>query len=162
MEQAPQECPIRANRRNLGDHAAVEFGCSSRGEVVQPRVFQPTPQNLDGVEHWRERSQSLQTQSIGELSLHRANRFPLMHGAAVPNDHEPAREVAQHGLKEGRHIPVVEVAVGQRVEVEAQLASLRGQPQRRGDGDLLPVGSVLLSRCDAAAGPSSDHSRRSG
>jgi hypothetical protein len=67
-----------------------------------------------------------------------------MHAAAVPNYHELAREVAQDGLQEGRHILVVEVAVGQRVEVEAQLVWLRGQPQRRGDGDLLPVGSVLL------------------
>ena len=69
MEQTPQERLIPANRRQLGDHAAIEFGRVSGGEVVQPRILQLTPQLLDRVEYRREWPQPLQAQPVGELGL---------------------------------------------------------------------------------------------
>ncbi len=72
MEQTPQERLIVANRRQLGDHSVVEFGRVSRGEVVQSRILQPTPQSLDRVEYRRERRQTLQLNRSRALGLGRA------------------------------------------------------------------------------------------
>ena len=91
-------------------------------------------------------TQAQYDQLIGELGLQRADRFPLVHRAAVPDDHESAGQVPQHRLDEGGHIPTVEVAVGQRVEVEPQVVPAGRQPHRRRDRDLLAVGAALGDR----------------
>ena len=66
-----------------------------------------------------------------------ADRVALVHRATVPDDHEPPGQVLQHRLQEGRHVPVVEVAVGQGVEVKPQPIAARRQPHGRRDRDLL-------------------------
>jgi hypothetical protein len=93
-----------------------------------------------------------------------------VHRAAVPDDYESTGQISQHRLDEGGHVPVVEVAAGQRVEIEAQVIPAGRQPSRRGDRDLLAMPSALGERRRmalerpraAAAAPSASRSRRSG
>src|ERR1700722_1774392 len=146
MEQVLQKLLIVSFRCQLGDHSLIEFTHIVRGEVAQPLPFQPTPKWFHRVEHRCPRRQWFQGQTVGELGLQRADRLPLVHRAAVPDDHETTGQVPQHRLDEGRHIPVVEVAVGQRVEVEPQVITARRQPHRRRDRDLLAMGAALGDR----------------
>ena len=54
MKEAPQERLVVADRRNLRDHAAVEFGRGSRGESASPLPGRPAdePSSVDTLPRW--------------------------------------------------------------------------------------------------------------
>jgi hypothetical protein len=143
MVQVPQERLILSDRRQLHDHAFIELKRVPWGEVAQLIVLQPTPQRVDRIECRGPRRQILQAQPIGEVGCQLPDRVPPVHRAAIPDDHEAPGQVVQHRFEEGRHIPVVEVAVGQRPEVQPQPLPPGREPQRRRDGDLL-TGAALV------------------
>ena len=152
MEQVPQEHLIGSLRGQLGDHTFVKFAHIVRGEVAQPLPFQPTPKWFHRVEHGGPWRQPFQDQPISELGLQRADRLPLVHRAAVPDHYESTGQIPQHRLDEGGHVPAIEGAVGQRVEVEPKLIPPRRQLHRGRNRDLLAVAATPGDRRGLARG----------
>src|SRR4051812_11903416 len=143
MVQVPQERLILSDRRQLPDHALIERERVPWGEVAQLIVLQPTPQRVDRIEGRGPGRQILQAQAIGEVGGQLPDRVPPVHRTAIPDDHEPPGQLVQHRFEEGRHRPVVEVAVGQRLEIQPQPLPPGREPQCRRHGDL-PTGAALV------------------
>src|SRR5512135_1120628 len=146
MVQVPQERLILSNGRQFRDHALIELERVPRGEVAQLIVLQPTPQRVDRIERRGPGRQRLQAQPSSKVGCQLPDRVPPVHRAAIPDDHEPPLQLLQHRFEEGRHIPVVEVAIRQRLEVQPQSLPPGREPQRRRDGDLLTSAALVQVR----------------
>src|SRR5512135_169272 len=143
MKEAPQHLLVVSDRRQFGDHAAIEFARIMRGIVTQPRILQPTPRWLHRAEHRRVRRELLQAQPIRHDVLQLSDRVPLAHAAPVPHDHDSPPQLLQQRLQERGRIPGVEVVVDQGPGEQTQAIPTRRQPQGGCDRDLLPPPALL-------------------
>ena len=155
MEQVLQELLIVSDSRQLGGDAAIELPGVAWREIVQLIILQPTPQKLDRIQGRRPGWQILQTQSVREAGPQVPDRVSFVHRALIPDHHEAARQFLQHRLQEGGHIPVIEIVVDQRVEIQPQAIPQRREPQRRRDGDFLVGAALVQDRGMAAWRPTS-------
>src|SRR3954451_3646918 len=146
MVQIPQERLILSNRCQFCDHALIEMERVPRCEVAPRIILQPAPQRVDRIERRGPGRQSLQAQPSGEVGRQLADRVPPGHRAPISDHHEAPLQFLQHRFEEGRHIPVVEVALRQRLEVQPQPLPPGREPQRRRDGDLLTRAALVQDR----------------
>ncbi len=148
MVQVPPERLIVSLSPQCGDYAPAEFMDVVRGEVAQSLPPQPSLQPF----YRCERRHPLGAQADGEPDRQGVDRLAFVHVAPVLDHHEPTAQSFEHRLRECGHEPVIEVAVGQRVELQHQAVAAGRQPQLRGDRDFLPVDAALADRRDLSLG----------
>jgi hypothetical protein len=142
--QVPQEHLIVPDCRPFGAHSPVAFVRSVGVRGAQPVRLQPAPPGLDRIEFRRPGRPCLPGQAIGEMSRQLADRVPLVHRAAVPDDPEPPGQRVPHRLEKDGPLPVIEGVIDQRPRVQSQSVPERRPPPRRRDGDLLARATALV------------------
>src|SRR6516225_12138734 len=95
-------------------------------QIAQPVPFQMGPDLFHGVEFWSIGRQLLQEEA--RKVLHQPTDLrPTMHRPAVPDeDHVPA-QVPQQLANEPGNSRMVETVVGERAEIETQIATPGGK-----------------------------------
>src|SRR5271157_3014422 len=161
MKEALQHSLVVLNRGQFGDDRLVQLDGVLRSEIAQAPVLQPTPDGLDWIEDRCVGRELLQAQPIRAALRQLVDRIPLVHTAPVPHDHDTAGQLLEQGLKEGGRLPIVEIAVDQGREGQAQAVPAWRQPEGRRDGDLLTLtaGLVQLRRLPAGCPRAPDQRR---
>jgi len=142
MKEAPQHLLIVLDRRQLGDPTPVTFARIPRCRGAQPGILQPTPRGCHRAELGRVRREPLQAPAIRQDIRHLSARVPLVHAAAVPDDHDAPAQLPQQRRERCGRRPGIEGGVDPRPGGPTRAIPTRCPPQRGGDRDLLTPPAV--------------------